>query len=309
MVSFVLSRAWHSVLVLSAVLVLVFFVGAVIGDPVDLMLPIGASEATRDALRSSLGFDKPLPGQFVDFVARVGTGFGDSIGQGVPALGLVLARLPYTLYLAGVALLIAIPLSLALGALAAMRPNSIADRAVNVFSLGGVSIVDFWLGLMLILVFGAQLGWLPTGGYGGGSLAFVILPALTLAYRSIGRLAQFARSALLDEYAKPYVDTLRGKGMSEAKIFRHTMKNAAIPVITLSGDEMASLVNGAIVVEAVFAWPGIGGMLLRAIAERDLFLLEAVVFVMAATVIIINFLIDLTYGYLDPKVRSGMATK
>lgn len=303
MSSFLLARATQSLLVILAAFLLVFVIGTVIGDPVDLMLPVEASDAVRDELRRSLGFDQPLHIQFYNFLVRVSQGFGESIWQSVPALPLVLSRLPNTLYLAGVALLIAVPASLVLGAIAAIRPRSFADRVINVFSLGGVSIVDFWLGLMLILIFSVQLGWLPTGGYGGGSFAYVILPAVTLAYRSIGRLAQFTRSALLDEYAKPYVATLRAKGLSEKRVFLHTMKNASIPVITLSGDEMASLVNGAIVVETVFAWPGIGSLLLSAIGQRDLFLIEAAVFVMTVTIIVINFLIDLTYAWLDPKVR------
>lgn len=301
--AFILGRAWQSVLVVFAAFVLLFVIGSVIGDPVDLMLPVEASQALREELRRSLGFDQPLHLQFVSFMKRVSEGFGNSIWQSVPALPLVMSRLPFTLYLAGVALLIALPTSLALGAWAALRPRSLADRLINVFSLGGVSVVDFWLGLMLILVFSVQLGWLPTGGYGGGALPYVIMPAVTLAYRSIGRLAQFTRSALLDEYAKPYVTMLRAKGMSEQRVFLHTMKNAAIPVITLSGDEMASLVNGAIVVETVFSWPGIGSLLLQAIGQRDLFLIEAAVFVMTMVIIVINFLIDLTYAYLDPKVR------
>lgn len=303
MTQFILSRLGQALMVIAAALLLVFVVGAIIGDPVDLMLPVEASQAVRDNLRQSLGFDQPLPMQFVDFLVRVSQGFGESIWQSAPALDLVMQRLPYTLYLAGIALLIAVPASLALGAWAAIKPKSLADRAITVFSLGGVSVVDFWLGLMLILIFSIHLGWLPTGGYGGGSLAYVILPAVTLAYRSIGRLAQFTRSALLDEYSKPYVATLRAKGMSERRIFLHTIRNAAIPVVTLSGDELASLINGAIVVEAVFSWPGIGSLLLQAINQRDLFLIEAAVVVMTVIIIVINFLVDLTYTYLDPKVR------
>lgn len=303
MTRYLLSRAQQSVLVILAAFVLVFIIGSVIGDPVDLMLPPEASDAVRDQLRRSLGFDQPLHIQFLNFIVRVANGFGESIWQSAPALPLVISRLPATLYLAGFALLIAVPASLALGGWAALRPSSVADRVINIFSLGGVSIVDFWLGLMLVLIFSVQLGWLPTGGYGGGSVVYIILPAVTLAYRSIGRLAQFTRSALLDEYAKPYVVTLRAKGMSEKRIFLHTIKNAAIPIITLSGDEMASLINGAIVVESVFSWPGIGSLLLQAIGQRDLFLIEAAVFVMTVIIILVNLLIDITYAYLDPKVR------
>ena len=303
MTRYLLSRAQQSVLVILAAFVLVFIIGSVIGDPVDLMLPPEASDAVRDQLRRRLGFDQPLLIQFWNFIIRVANGFGESIWQSTPALPLVLSRLPATLYLAGSALLIAVPASLALGGWAALRPGSIADRLITIFSLGGVSIVDFWLGLMLVLIFSVQLGLLPTGGFGGGSIIYIILPAVTLSYRSIGRLAQFTRSALLDEYAKPYVATLRAKGMSEKRIFIHTIKNAAIPIVTLSGDEMASLINGAIVVESVFSWPGIGSLLLQAIGQRDMFLIEAAVFVMTVIIILVNLLIDITYAYLDPKVR------
>lgn len=303
MTRYLLSRAQQSVLVILAAFVLVFIIGSVIGDPVDLMLPPEASDAVRDQLRRRLGFDQPLLIQFWNFIIRVANGFGESIWQSTPALPLVLSRLPATLYLAGSALLIAVPASLALGGWAALRPGSVADRLITIFSLGGVSIVDFWLGLMLVLIFSVQLGLLPTGGYGGGSIIYIVLPAITLSYRSIGRLAQFTRSALLDEYAKPYVATLRAKGMSEKRIFIHTIKNAAIPIVTLSGDEMASLINGAIVVESVFSWPGIGSLLLQAIGQRDMFLIEAAVFVMTVIIILVNLLIDITYAYLDPKVR------
>jgi peptide/nickel transport system permease protein len=173
---------------------------------------------------------------------------------------------------------------------------------ITVFSLGGVSTADFWLGLMLILILAVEFGWFPTSGYGGPE--FVVLPALTLTFRPIGRISQLARSTVLDELSKSYVVTARAKGLQEQTVlFLHTLKNAAIPVITLSGDEMASLLNGAVVIETVFAWPGIGILLIQAIEHRDFPVVEATVFVIAIMVVILNLLVDLSYSLLDPRVR------
>jgi peptide/nickel transport system permease protein len=218
-----------------------------------------------------------------------------------PALPIALSRAVPTLYLTGAAIFMAVPIAVLLGSLAALRPGSGLDRLITVLSLGGISTVDFWLGLMLILFFALHLGWFPTSGYGG--LAFLILPALTLAYRSMGRLTQIARSAMLDEYAKPYVQVARAKGMPERRVFLHAFKNASIPILTLAGDEAANMANGTVAVELIFAWPGIGRLFVQAIERRDLFLVEAIVFVIASIAILINLLVDLAYAYLDPKIR------
>ena len=167
-------------------------------------------------------------------------------------------------------------------------------------SLAGVSIADFWLGLMLILFFGVQLHLLPTSGYGG--LEYAVLPALTLAFRPIGRLAQVARSALVEEMQKPYIVALRAQGMCEGRIVRrHALKNSLIPIITVGGDELASFLNGAVVIETIFAWPGIGSLFIQAIKRRDLPLVLACVFVIASMVILVNLLIDLAYAWIDPR--------
>jgi peptide/nickel transport system permease protein len=293
------------VVVLLGLIVVVFFMTHLVGDPVDLMLRPEATEEQRQALRERLGLNDPILVQFGRFVSGAVRGdFGESIWQRVPALPVVLDRLPATLYLTSATLLLAVPLSIVLGIISAIRPGAIVDRVVTVVSLGGVSTADFWLGLMLILFFAVRLGWLPTSGYGG--FQFVILPAVALAFRPLGRISQVVRSAMLDQFSQPYVITARAKGLTErVVVYLHTLKNAAIPVATLVGDEAASLLNGAVVIETVFGWPGVGILLIQAIERRDLPLIEASVIVIAVMIVTVNLVIDLTYSFLDPRVRYG----
>lgn len=293
----------HSVLILVGLVIVVFFVTHMLGDPARLMLRPEATEEQVQALRDSLGLNDPMYVQFGRFISDLARGdFGDSLWQRVPALPIVLDRVPATLYLAGVTLLIAFPLAVLLGIVSAVRPRSIWDRIVTVISLGGVSTADFWVGLMLILFFAVQLGWLPTSGYGG--LNYVILPAIALSLRPMGRISQVVRSAMLDEMSKQYMVTARAKGLKERTVvFSHALKNAFIPVITLGGDEAAALLNGAVVIETLFGWPGVGILLIQAIERRDLPLIEAAVLTIAVMIVTVNLLIDLTYALLDPRVR------
>lgn len=294
-------RAVQTAFVLAGVIAAVFFVVRVIGDPVAMMLPLEASPEAREALRAELGLDAPLMQQFWMYLTDIARGdLGNSVRHGIPALPMVLGRLPATIYLAAVTMLLAIPTAVLLGALAAYRPRSLADRAINTLSLGGVSAVDFWVGLMLALLFSVTLGWLPSSGFEGPE--YVILPALALALRPVGRLSQLTRSALVEEYGKPYVKMARAKGISERRIFLHIIKNAGIPIVTLAGDDIADLAGGTVVVETVFAWPGLGLLLIQSIGQRDMVLVQATTLVIAVMVIVVNLLVDLTYSYLDPKV-------
>jgi peptide/nickel transport system permease protein len=293
----------HSTFILVGLIVIVFFVTHSLGDPAELMLRPEASEEQVQALRESLNLDDPILVQFGRFMGDLARGdLGDSLWQRVPAMPIVLDRVPKTLYLAGVTMGIAIPLAILLGVVSALRPRSLIDRFATTIALTGVSIADFWLGLMLILFFAVELGWVPTSGYGG--LSYVILPALTLAVRPIGRISQVVRSAMLDEMSKPYITTARAKGLKErVVILSHTLKNAAIPIITMMGDEAASLLNGAVVIETLFGWPGVGILLIQAIENRDLPLIEAAVIVIATMIIVVNLLVDLLYAVIDPRVR------
>ncbi|MDA1330706.1 MAG: ABC transporter permease [Chloroflexi bacterium] len=298
-----LRRTIHALGVMLGVVVIVFFAGRLLGDPVRIVAGVEASEERLEVIRESLNLDKPILIQFGIFLTNVLRGdFGNSFWQKRPVTSLVLERIPATLYLTGVALLIAVPAAILLGAMAALKPRSFADRAIRIISLGGVSVVDFWLGLMLILLFAVQLGWFKTSGYGG--IQYVILPALTLAYRPLGTISQITRSAMLDELSKPYVKAARAKGLSGTRvIFDHALKNAAIPIVTIAGIALTSLLNGAIVVETVFGWPGIGLLSIQALERRDLPLIEGTVFFVALTVVVTNLAVDFAYTYLNPKIR------
>jgi peptide/nickel transport system permease protein len=290
-----------------AVLTMVFLAGRILGDPVRLVVGIEASEERVQRVREQLNLDKPLTEQYTNYIGdALRLQFSKSFWQKVPALPLVLARIPATLYLALAALLLAVPLGITLGALSALRPWSLLDRITNVISLGGVSIVEFWLALMLILIFPVRLGLFKTSGYGG--LEYFVLPALTLCYKPLGRIAQISRSAMLDELAKPYIKAARARGLREGRVvFVHALKNAAVPVLTISGDELAALLNGAIIVETVFGWPGIGNLTIQALNRRDLPLVEATVFVVAIFIILTNLLVDMAYTWLNPRIRFNQA--
>lgn len=300
---FVGRRLAYSALVIVGVLVIVFFLTRSVGDPARLMLPAESPREVYLALRHSLGLDDPLYVQFVREVGHWLSGdFGNSLWQKVPALPLVVQRVPMTLFLTFATLLLALPVALLLGTISALRPGSFTDRLLTALSLAAVSTADYWLALMLILVVAVGLHALPTSGAGG--LQYVILPALTLAFRPVGRITQIARSAMLEEMGKPYIVTARARGLSELRVVvRHAMRNAALPMITLTGDEAAALLNGAVVIETIFGWPGIGNLFISAIERRDLPLIEATVLVVALMIITVNLLVDLSYSYLDPRIR------
>jgi peptide/nickel transport system permease protein len=296
---------FFSLFVLVGVLVVVFLISSAIGDPARLMLPVDAPESQYLVLRNTLGLDDPLLQQFMRSVGGWVTGdFGNSLWQQAPAAQIVLQRLPATLMLSAVTLSISVPFAIFLGIMSARRPGSVWDRMLTTMALAGVSVADFWLALMLILVFAVDFQWFPTSGY--GSFEYFVLPALTLAMRPTGRIAQVTRSAIIEEMQKQYAITARSKGASELRIlFGHTLKNSLIPIVTIAGGEAASLLNGAVVVETIFGWPGIGSLFIQAIQQRDLPLIQASVVVVALLVISVNLLVDLSYGFIDTRVRKG----
>lgn len=298
-----LKRLIHSILVLFVVLTAVFLAGRILGDPVRIVAGVEVSEEHLQNIRERLGLDDPLHIQYVKFLSRaVRLDFGQSFWQNTPTLPLVLKQLPATIQLTATALLLCVPLGILLGISAALKPHKFLDRVINVLSLGGVSMVDFWLALMLILIFAVHLGWYKTSGYGG--FEYIMLPAIALAYAPLGRITQLTRSALLNEFSNPYITVARSKGLSEIRVtFVHALKNAAIPIITIIGDTAASMLNGAILIETVFAWPGIGLLTLQSLERRDLPMVETIVFVIAVMVILVNLLVDLSYSILNPAIR------
>ena len=302
--AFIARRGLMAALVLLGVVALVFVITRTFADPARLMLPIDASEADYRQLRAQFHLDEPIPVQFGRFLVGVARGdLGSSYWQRMPVVHLVFERLPATLLLALTSIVLSILVSVPLGVVAAARPGSWIDRTVVSGSLVGVSIAEFWLGLLLIVFVAAGLGLLPTSGY--GTPAHIILPAITLAARPIGRITQIVRSSMLDELARPHITVARAKGLSERTVFYgHALKNAGIPIITLGGLEAAELLAGyTIVVETVFAWPGIGQLGVGALTNHDLPLIQAVVLFGATVVVGANLLVDVAYAFLDPRLR------
>ncbi len=300
---FAIRRLFASVVLIIALVAIVFLVTSAIGDPARLMLRPEATEEQAEELRVRLGLSDPLPERFARYMGDALRGdFGESLWQRVPAMEIVLERLPKTLYLIGVTLLIALPLAGVLGVLSALRPGSLFDRVATLIGLAGVSIADFWLGLMLIFFFAVELDWLPTSGY--GDVSYVILPAIALSARPMGRMSQVIRESLSGQLKQLYVSTARAKGLRERTVIgAHAMRNAAIPVVTIAADEIAALLTGAVAIETIFGWPGLGSLLIQAIERRDLPLIVASVVVIASIIVLINFIVDLLYAVIDPRVR------
>ncbi len=304
MIGYILRRLFYAVISVIAVSVAVFVITHIIGDPVKVMLPLEATPEQREQMREALGFNDPLYVQFARFSLDALRGdFGDSLWQRVPALPLVIERLPATFLLAFVAMLIAVMLAIPLGVLAALRPRSVLDHVCTLGSLMGMCVASNWLGLMLILIFAVNLGWFYTSGY--GTWKHLALPALTLAAAPLGRITQIVRSSTLDELNKNYVVAARARGLTEqAVIMGHALKNAAIPIVTLSGWELSRLLAGfTVIIEVVFGWPGVGHLAMDAIKRQDLPLLQADVFVVGVLVVALNLIIDMTYGWFDPRIR------
>jgi peptide/nickel transport system permease protein len=299
-------RVGHSVFIILGLMALLFFAINILGDPVQLLVDEDASQEAIDALRKKFGFDRPLHVRFGDFYWDLIRGdFGTSIRHRIDAREMIFDRLPNTAVLALVAWVIG-SIGIPLGMLAARRPRGVIDRLVNVLSFAVISIPEFWLALMLILMVSVQLDLLPTSGFNGlgpSGWQYMILPALALCPRVMGRNAQITRATMIEEVAKQYVATARSKGLAENTIlYGHVLKNAAISIVTLMGDELAGFMNGSTVVEIIFGWPGIGKLLIDAINARDLPVVTAAVFVVALMVMVINLTVDLVYTWLDPRI-------
>ena len=283
--NYIVRRAAHSIFIILGLMALLFFAINILGDPVLLLVDENASEDAIEAMREKLGYDRPVHVRFIEFYGNALTGdFGLSIRHRTDAMGMVIDRLPNTAALALVAWALG-SLGVPLGMIAARRPRGVADRLVNVLSFAIISVPQFWLALMLILIVALQLDLLPTSGFEGlgpKGWQFIVLPAVALCPRVLGRNAQITRATMIEELGKQYVSTARAKGLSEGIVLRiHVLKNAAISIVTLMGDELAGFMNGAVVTEVIFGWPGLGKLLIDAISARDLPVVTAAVFVAA----------------------------
>ena len=301
---YILKRLWHGAIVILGVTVFVFVVTRLVGDPVKVMLPLEATLEQRAAFEKQLGLDQPLWIQFIDFVGDLARlDFGNSLWQHRPAMTIVFEKLPLTLELALLGVGFAFVLSIPLGIIAALRPGGVSDRGTLLVSLIGLSVPQFWLGLLLIVVFAVQLRWLPTSGI--DTPAHVILPAITMGLPALARLVMIVRSSMIDELNQQYVKTCTAKGLPFYRVVGvHALRNASLPVITLCGWELIRAVAGySVVVETVFAWPGLGLTAIQAIEREDLILLQAIVFTVAIIVVVINILMDIAYTLIDPRLK------
>ena len=283
------------------------------GDPVEIMLGAQATQADRARLRADLGLDQPVHVQYVRWLGHVARGdLGRSLWMKRPVLAEVLLRFQATLILAGTALLLSTTLGIALGVASATRPNSLLDRLSATASLFGASMPSFWLGIVLMVVFALRLGWLPASGmyapYGGGGLldllAHLLLPAVTLAAASVTIIARLTRATMLETLGQDYIRTARAKGVVErGVVLRHGLKNALIPIVTVVGVQAGYLLGGAVLTETVFAWPGVGTLMVQGILARDVPLVQGCVLVVALSFVLVNLAVDLVYAWLDPRIR------
>ncbi|RVG95842.1 ABC transporter permease [Sinorhizobium meliloti] len=303
MLGYIGRRAYHSVISVIGLLTLVFFLTRLTGDPSALYLPLDSSLEARQAFARLNGLDQPIYVQFFQYLQNLmSLDFGQSLRQNRSAIEVALEAFPATLKLALVAMSFATVLAIVVGALAAARPGSLFDRIAGLVSLAGASTPDFWIAIVGILVFAVGLGMLPTSGT--GTALHWIMPIAVLMLRPFGLLVQVVRGTMISALASPFIKTAHAKGMKRRKIiFGHALRNSLLPVITVAGDLATGLINGAVVVETIFGWPGIGKLMIDSIIQRDFAVVQSTILVTAIAIFIVNIAIDLLYAVLDPRIR------
>jgi ABC-type dipeptide/oligopeptide/nickel transport system permease component len=300
---YIVKRVGYSLISLFLLSVVIFFFVRVTGDPAVLLVEPGASQSDLDAIREQLGLDRPLGVQYVAFLRDLLRGdFGHSFYYRTPVLELYLSRLPNSLLLAAVAMLFSLFIGIPSGILAAVRLNGWWDRVGKIFALLGQSLPSFWVGLILILFFSVHLGWLPSSG--SGTVWHVLMPAAALGWLFAAAHMRLTRSSMLEVLGSEYVKLARLKGLPETLVIaKHAFKNALIPVLTLAGINLIIMVNTTVVVETVFAWPGVGRLLYEGIAFRDFPVVQAIVVLCGAMIVAVNLIVDVLYAVIDPRIR------
>lgn len=296
-------RAYHSTLSVIGLLTLVFFLTRLTGDPSALYLPLDSSIEAREAFARLNGLDLPIHTQFTQYLQNLlSLDFGQSLRQNRSAIDVALEAFPATLKLAAVAVTLSTALAVIVGALAAARPGSLFDRFASLISLAGASTPDFWIAIVGILVFAVGLGMLPTSGT--GTALHWIMPIAVLMLRPFGLLMQVVRGTMISTLAAPYIKTAHAKGLKRHRIIcGHALRNSLLPVITVAGDLATGLINGAVVVETIFGWPGIGKLMIDSIIQRDFAVVQSTILVTAVAIFVVNIAIDLLYVALDPRIR------
>lgn len=303
MTAYIIRRLIHVVFVVFLVLTVVFFLTRLTGDPVHFFVPMDTSRANLEEIRERYGFNDPLYVQYARFMVDAVQGdFGQSLRQRDPATDLVLSRVPATLQLGAAAMALSLLLGVPLGIFSAINRGSLGDKASTLIAVLGLSVPSFLLGLLMILLFSVYLGWLPTSGR--GSPEHLIMPAFTLAAFSIARYARLSRSTMLDVLGQDYIRTGRAKGLSESKVvWVHALKNASIPLLTITGLQAGHLLGGSVIVEQIFAWPGMGRLLVQSLLNRDFPVVMAAIVFVALVYTLFSLLTDLAYAWANPEVR------
>ncbi len=305
MAGYLLQRLWQSVLVLLAVSVLSFVLIFLSGDPVAALVPLNARQEDVDNIRRQYHLDQPIVVQYALFVRGAVAGdLGESFKFRSDALALVLGRLPNTILLACVSMLVSMVVSVPLGILAASYKGRLPDALSSLLALLSISMPSFWLGVILILVFAGGLRWLPASG--SGTWQHLVLPTITVSAFATGLLIRLVRRSVADTLRQPFVTTARSKGLTERSIaWTHVLRNSAIPIVTVMGLQFGALLGGSVVVETVFAWPGVGWLMIQAIEARDLPVIRAAVLILALFIVAINLVVDVLYTLLDPRITLG----
>ena len=302
MFRYLLKRLWHTVYVVIGISAISFFFIHLSGDPVMLMLPADASMQEVEHLRQKLGFNDPLYVQYGRFISKAVRGdFGESLYYHVPAMELIVERLPASLELSFAAMFLALLVAVPIGIISAVYRGSALDMGSMLAALFGLSMPHFWLGIMFIMIFSVKLGWLPTSGR--GTPAQLIMPAVALALGLMAMFARLTRSVMLEVLSLDYIRTARAKGLREFFVIgKHALKNALIPLVTVAGMQFGLLIGGTVIIETVFAWPGVGRLVVQAIFNRDYPLVQSIVLILALIFVAVNFLVDILYIYLDPRI-------
>jgi peptide/nickel transport system permease protein len=305
MVRLIAKRLLVGLFVVLLVATAVFVATRVVTNPQNTFLPVDASPEERRQIIRNLGLDRPLLQQYFEFLLNLVRGdLGDSFWQpGTSTISIIMSRLPATLMLNTVAILVALLIAVPMGVVAALRPGSRLDRTTVMLSLFGLSAPQFWLAFMLVLLFSVTLGWLPTTGF--QSPTAIVLPALALALPSAGKITQLVRSSMIDELDRPYMLTAESKGMGQLyRVVRHGLRNCLVPILTQSSFEYARMLAGfTVVVESIFAWPGVGLLIVQALDQQDLMLIQAVAIVVATLIVLLNLVTDVLYTFIDPRIE------
>lgn len=303
MLNFLGKRAVASAISLVGLVLLVFFLSRLTGDPTGLYLPLDASEEARNQFREIHGLNDPLIAQFFSYMGDlVRLDFGDSIRRSEPAIDVVMRGFAWTLQLAVITMSLVVFFAVIFGSLAAFNVGGVFDRIATFFSLIGASAPDFWIAIVAIVIFSVNLGWLPTSGT--GTAWHWVMPVAVLFIRPFGLILQVVRGSMITALSSAYVKTARAKGLKNRPIiFVHALRNALLPVITVIGDQAAALLNGAVVIESIFGFPGVGKLMIDSILQRDFTVIMAAIMVTAMAIFVMNLVIDILYSILDPRIR------